>query len=313
MPAVSVVLPVYNALGYLAEAVESVLRQTAGDLELIIVDDGSTDRSGAVADDFAARDSRVKVIHSENRGLSAARNTGTDAATARWITFVDADDVLAPQALEWLLSAVAENPEADMIMGHATRRLPFEAPESKPRFHTREPEALLEDTLYQRGPLHSAWGKLYRRQMLAQTRFTPGILYEDLDFFYRYCLQCRTAAVSDVPLYYYRPTPGSITNCWNPRRLDVLRVMERMEQTLSATHPHLLPAVRERRLSASFDMFVRTTRAGLTDEAANIWHEIRRLRRGSLLNPNVRLKNRAAALVSYLGRHIFTLIAKTTR
>ena len=92
MPQISVIVPVYNVEPYLRQCVDSILNQTFTDFELLLVDDGSTDRSGAICDEYASLDARVKVFHTTNRGVSAARNLGIDKASAEWITFVDSDD-----------------------------------------------------------------------------------------------------------------------------------------------------------------------------------------------------------------------------
>ena len=105
-PLISVIVPIYDVESYLPKCVESVLRQTYTNLEIILVDDGSPDNSGKICDDFAARDPRVRVIHKENGGLSSARNAGLDAAHGEYITFLDSDDWIAEDAYEHLLSVL---------------------------------------------------------------------------------------------------------------------------------------------------------------------------------------------------------------
>ncbi len=114
MPVVSVIMPVYNSEKYLPDAIESVLGQTFPDFELILVDDGSPDGSGEVCDAYAARDARVRVIHRENGGISAARNTGIDAATGEYIAFIDNDDKYCPDLLEAAVGAAREE-GADVV------------------------------------------------------------------------------------------------------------------------------------------------------------------------------------------------------
>ena len=109
MPEISVIVPVYNAGKYLARCVESILAQTFTDFELILVDDGSTDNSPVLCDHFAGRDSRVKVIHQKNAGVSAARNAGINTSCSDWICFVDSDDLIHHQFLSELFSAVCKN------------------------------------------------------------------------------------------------------------------------------------------------------------------------------------------------------------
>ena len=108
MPKVTVIVPVYNVEQYLRRCIDSILAQTFGDLELILVDDGSADSSGVICDAYAEKDSRVKVIHQKNSGVSAARNTGLDAAEGEYIAFVDSDDHVDPDYLAALLQTKAD-------------------------------------------------------------------------------------------------------------------------------------------------------------------------------------------------------------
>ena len=104
---VSIIVPCYNSTRYLSACVDSVLAQTMPDFEVLLIDDGSTDGTLALAQALAARDARLRVLHQENAGVSAARNLGLAHARGEWITFVDSDDLLAPDALEIMLSAAA--------------------------------------------------------------------------------------------------------------------------------------------------------------------------------------------------------------
>jgi len=115
-PLLSVIVPVYNVEAYVARCVESILNQTYKNLEVILVDDGATDASGAICDTFAAQDPRVRVIHKENGGLSSARNAGLETATGEYITFVDSDDWIEGDALEKLLAATLEH-QVELVVG----------------------------------------------------------------------------------------------------------------------------------------------------------------------------------------------------
>ena len=120
-PKISVIVPVYKAEKFLAECIESVLAQTFADFELVLVDDGSPDNSGKICDDFATRDSRIRVFHKENGGVSSARKLGLENARGEWITFVDADDKLLAPALEILLKTSQKFPDADLVEGELVR------------------------------------------------------------------------------------------------------------------------------------------------------------------------------------------------
>ena len=110
-PEISVIVPVYRVEKYLNDCIDSILAQTFTDFELILVDDGSPDGCPALCDAAAAKDSRIRVIHQKNRGLSGARNAGLDAAEGEWIAFVDSDDMLLPQALEQVAGEIAKKRE----------------------------------------------------------------------------------------------------------------------------------------------------------------------------------------------------------
>lgn len=194
-PAVSVVIPVYNVEQYLCECVDSVLAQTLQDFEIILVDDGATDSSGTICDRYGQQDPRIRVIHQPNGGLSAARNTGLDAAAGEYVYFLDSDDYIAPYALEHLRE-LAVKEQADVVFFDAS--VFFTDCEPDPnvyRYHrSRDYGAkdgrqmlleLLDTDEYRTAvPL-----MLFRRDYMQQNslRFRPGILHEDELFtFYVY-------------------------------------------------------------------------------------------------------------------------------
>jgi len=115
MPKLCVIIPVYNVEKYLHHCIDSVLESTFHNFELLLIDDGSKDNSGAICDEYAAKDNRVKVYHVENGGVSKARNMGIEHSTAPWLTFIDADDIVLPSYLERLYSAVEAHPEIDLV------------------------------------------------------------------------------------------------------------------------------------------------------------------------------------------------------
>jgi len=289
--------------------VDSVLAQTYSDWELIIVDDGSTDTSGKIADRYAATDPRITVLHVSNGGLSYARNTGIDISTGQYICFLDSDDALHPQAIRIMTDAVT-NTNADIVIAGMKRG---EYPDFKPLNVCRNSiitsEQAIASSLYQDGVvLNSAWSKLYKKELFCKQRFTPGILYEDLDFFYRVCIECSKIAICVAPLYFYRNTPGSITNKWTDKRLDVLDVVDRIEAYMAEHHPALLAAARDRKLSANFNMFILATSNCRPEVAKGCWQVIRQYRWSSLTDRRVRIKNKAGILLSYLGPKIFAFL-----
>ena len=162
MPEVSVIIPVYNMEQFLEDCLNSVLAQTFTDFEIVIVNDGSTDRSAAIVEQIAAKDNRFVILHQENMGLSEARNTGIKAARGNWITFVDSDDMLAPTFLQKLLDAAKQN---NASIACSDKRLfwknsEIETGDTTVQAIVLSPEKALERALYQKnGPDYSAWSK----------------------------------------------------------------------------------------------------------------------------------------------------------
>lgn len=215
---VSVVIPVYNVEKYLRECVDSVLAQTMQDFEIILVDDGATDSSGSICDTYGANDSRICVIHRENGGLSAARNTGLDAAAGEYVYFLDSDDYLADNTLERLCEK-AEQEKADVVFFDAS--VFFDGCEPDPkvyqyhrsREYTSKPgramllELLDTDEYRTAVPL-----MLFRREYMVQhgLHFREGILHEDELFtFYVYHRNGQIAHCHEE-FYARRMRPASI-------------------------------------------------------------------------------------------------------
>ena len=207
---VSVIVPVYNAEAFLNTGVESVLAQTYPDLELILVDDGSTDGSGALCDGYATQDPRVRVIHKENGGASSARNTGLRAATGDFIYFLDSDDRIVPTLLEKLCASAEEN-HAELVFFDAYAVEEQTGRISETNYGHRElyaPDsgaALMRKMVANKDFHMGVWQLLYRKSFFDRTglTFVEGIIYED--FLFTCQAYCLAARVSYVPEYlYYR-------------------------------------------------------------------------------------------------------------
>lgn len=231
MPEISVIVPVYKAEDYLHACVDSILSQTVSDFELILVDDGSPDGCGAICDDYAARDSRVRVIHQENQGQAAARNHAFSIAKGEWVCFVDSDDAVHPQMLERLGQAAAESGAA-MSMCRM-----LEAPEmpedfSSPVEVSWELLSMAEESLvalFDAGdyPGWVACAKLIRRELVQSHPFCPGRVYEDNEAVCHWIYGAKTVASIPHSLYFYRTNPGSTTQSrFSMKKLDYLWALE---------------------------------------------------------------------------------------
>lgn len=215
-PLVSVIIPVYNVFPYLRESLDSVINQTYHNLEIIIVDDGSTDGSGSICDEYM-HDIRVKVIHQDNCGLCGARNTGLNLMTGEYVAFLDPDDAFCPDAIEKMMRAVLQN-NADLAVcgfdilatnGNLTgsRRIDLLTPEKEAILAPRE---ALNALLLGRFAIQ-VWNKLYTVEVWKTLRFPVGVVYEDLRIMPIVLEKCRKIAVIPQILVHQRRRKGSIT------------------------------------------------------------------------------------------------------
>lgn len=216
MPTISVIVPIYKVEPYLRQCVDSILGQTFRDFELILVDDGSPDGCPAICDEYAKMDSRVKVIHKENGGLSSARNVGLDVAKGEYIAFVDSDDWIHLEYLEQLMNAI-QSQNADMSVCNIIPSYPPDYTGWKRKVSVLEYEKLTQQQMADRLTEKAnwfyvvAWNKLYRRGIWDRLRFPEGFIHEDEAVIHRVIRSCQKIAVIPEPLYYYRQLPSSIT------------------------------------------------------------------------------------------------------
>lgn len=309
---ISVIVPVYNVEMYLSTCLDSILAQDYQNLEIIVVNDGSTDFSLKIAEAYAEKEDRITVYTHKNEGLSEARNRGLAVATGDYITFVDSDDLLCPNSLSVMMTALKES-HADMVEGKVIRGkvMPHTFQNFKFKSVAYSPKEAIADVLYQKRLLPSVCGKLFKRNLFDDISFEKGIIYEDLNIFYHILEKCHKILWIDFPVYFYRDTEGSIINTWKPQRLDVLKVTEKIENYIQEKYPDILPAAKDRRLSANFNIFSLCDINGEKENADRCWKIIRSLRKESFFNRNVRIKNKAGILLSYLGRPVFSLISRS--
>ena len=249
MPLVSIVVPVYNVEVFLANCVNSVLAQSENDWELLLVDDGSTDSSGALCDKFAASDSRIHVLHRENAGVGKARNAGLAAATGKYVTFLDSDDAYTPQHLELLLAA-AEKSGAEITVS-ALRRITEDGELRRAyRFEPAEsfsPAEALKHFLCDSERVYSCWNKLIRRDFLGSTEFSSYVQGEDMLFCVALLCRCNRYTVVGEPTYLYTQRKAGATGTgFSTNRLDLIRAWSDAYAPVTAVSPALGRTVAER-------------------------------------------------------------------
>ena len=223
METISVIIPVYNIENYVRACIESVCAQTYKDLEIILVDDGSSDNSGAICDEYAKKDARIRVIHKQNGGLSAARNDGIEAAKGKYLAFVDGDDYVEPEMYERLYKALMEN---DAEMSICSFRYVGGMEERNDKIEIRDEVLTGQEILLKKRMSPRAWGwvyawnKLYKRELFETLRYPVGMAHEDdyvaQDLFW----DIKRVVSISYRGYNYVQRATSITNTYRANRLD---------------------------------------------------------------------------------------------
>lgn len=223
----SVIVPVYNVEKYLPRCLDSLIGQTLRNIEIICIDDGSTDNSGKILDEYASRDNRIKVVHQENQGLACARNRGLELVTTEWFTFVDSDDYVALNMLETMLQAVFKE-KADICICNCD--LPDKGYQSvsQKKFKMKDElitgyQALEYMNLPKSWPWVTAWNKLYRTELFKELSYPAGVQHEDQYLAHHIFTRAkRIVSISDT-LYYLCYREDSITNSrYDIRQLDYM-------------------------------------------------------------------------------------------
>lgn len=258
MPAISIIVPVYKVEKYIHRCVDSILGQTYADFELILVDDGSPDNCGAICEEYAAKDSRVVVIHQENGGLSAARNAGIDWAFAnsdsQWLTFIDSDDWVHPEYLRCLLDAAVGHNVAVSICGFV------QTDGSELEIVTESLEPIIWDTeeFYVTHNVNAtvAWGKLYRKECFREIRYPVGKIHEDGFVTHRILFENSYAVFIPAGLYsYFRNAEGIMHSPFALNRYDGVAAREERIVFFTKYGYHMLAQIEKSSLEYEIALF----------------------------------------------------------
>lgn len=234
MPIVSIIIPVYKVEKYLPHCVESILRQTYGDWELLLIDDGSPDRSGQICDEYAAKDAKIRVFHKKNGGVSSARNVGLDNAKGEWVMFVDADDWIEPQCIETCMKAV-EKEHLDLVQFNY--RMVNDKGVNLPSKTKEIPAMESEKYIKQNSFNVCVWGALIARSIITANsiRFAEDInLAEDQLFIMTSMVNALRIAFIKDTLYNYLQIETSAVH--NSKTKDILKSMDLLND-FKQSHP----------------------------------------------------------------------------
>ncbi len=313
-PLVSLIVPVYNVEKYLGKCVESLLKQSYGNIEIILVDDGSPDNCGSMCDGFAKCDNRIKVIHKNNGGLSDTRNAGLAIAAGDFITYVDSDDYVSEEYVIKLLQPF-ENEEVDIsVCGIRAFYLDDQGNEilDAVKHENRanklfDADQALDNMLRQSLFDTEAWAKMYRASLMKGFLFPVGLYNEDLDSVYKLFLKADKVSFTTEKLYYYLQRNDSIMGKKRnvKRYRDSFEIAERLLIEIFKQRPQLKKAVESRALSVYFQSYAGAVNCNDFELSRECWKRIKDIRTGVMFDPRGRPKARVAAAVSFFGEKAY--------
>ena len=277
MPLVSVIIPIYNTEKFLPLCINSVLNQTLTDIEVLLVNDGSTDGSGKICDEYACKDQRIQVIHTLNQGVSHARNQGLETAKGEYIAFMDSDDWIETDMIATLYQLIRTN-EA----GLATCGYIIENEDGRPIYHINEVKS------------GNLWDKLYHKEIIDKhhLKFNEHIYYnEDRLFIFQYLSHCQSAAYTTSPYYHYVTRKSSAMNLsqknYTPKLCTFMDAFDLMT-SLSATFPtYILRALSADYIKSSFLFYTQHSREIPFNE---LWDRMLRIRKNNYIHLPLSLK-----------------------
>lgn len=271
---VSVIIPIFNSLEFLGPCVKSVLAQTYEFVEVILVDDGSTDGSASLAEQFADKDSRVAVLHQVNGGAGAARNAAIDIAKGQYMVFVDSDDLLLSRHIEEMVAA-AKRYDADLVVTQFQMVPPLkfplklDEPKREPQVELLTRAEALELLFYQKKITTSPWAKLYKGALFNEMRYPQGVTQEDLGLTYRLMLKANRVALLDSYSYLYVQREESVTARPSIESRDaILEFASEAVSIIEEEVPHLTRAARTRLFMESVYIIGQTARVARVAEAS---------------------------------------------
>ena len=281
MPKVSIIVPIYNVEKYLSQCIDKVLKQTYQNLEIILVDDGSTDNSGVICDESKSKYPQTIVIHKENGGLSDARNAGIEIASGEYIYFLDSDDWLDSNAISTLLNfAIDNNCEIaqagfyyayDDYLLYDNRKIGI----SQTPFVLNRDDAMIE-LIKNEYIKNFAWGKLYKSSLVKKYLFPKGKYFEDSYWQHLIVNETNNYGIIPTPLYYYRQRESSISGQFNIKSLDLLKGYEERLNFVSNNYPQLTNLMAKQLWNISLSMLLTSKKSDYYTHYNEYWRYLNR-------------------------------------
>lgn len=310
---ISVIVPVYKVEEYLDKCVESIVNQTYKNLEIILVDDGSPDNCPKMCDDWAKKDKRIKVIHKENGGLSDARNAGIDIAKGEYITFIDSDDYVEIEYIDFLYKNLTEN-SADISMGKQRVVYPKETINTgSEKVYIVNPHDCFDKLLYSEDFDVSAWAKLYKIELFENVRYPKGRVFEDTATTYKLIDDSNVIVLNSRPIYNYIIRDDSITtNTFSEKKKELITSTEEMCDYINDKYPDLSNGCKRRMMYAYLSTLTQLVKSNdkRNKYKKELFEYIKKNRKEVLKDKRIPKRDRTALYATYLGYTLFGLCWK---
>jgi len=231
---ITIIIPVYNVEEYLKECLESVLRQTYSDIDIILINDGSTDSSLKICKEFQTKDKRISIYNQENKGLAEVRNKGIELCKTEYFVFVDSDDILEPNFIEQLV-LYKNRYQSDIIVASVYRKKKEKLENWRGKIKEYTGEEIIKKIISEKNFYTSACGKLLKKDLFKNIKFPSGRIYEDLSTMYKvYLVTQKKIIIIGEKLYFYRIREGSILNTkFYLQKMDIFKAIEEMKENLN--------------------------------------------------------------------------------
>ena len=313
-PLISVIVPAYNVEKFIGKCIDSILRQSFKDFEVLLIDDGAKDSTPEICDACAKKDSRIKVYHKENGGLSDARNYGIDRMQGKYVTFIDSDDYVDSGYFEYLYGLITQEEDIQIaICGKKSVREDENASPDPETFHEIiTGERAVQKMLCGHGSGHSAWGKLYSANLWKTVRYPKGKIYEDYATTYRVMALVDKAAWGNAAMYFYVQHIESIMHQKCSRRsLSLVDIADEETEFIVKKWPALKQEALARKVTSELKCLQNILNAKneeLDDYKQKIVEDVRRHKGELLASKKVALKTKIKIIALLLGERTFGFI-----
>lgn len=313
-PLISVIVPAYNVEKFIGKCIDSILRQSFKDFEVLLIDDGAKDSTPEICDACAKKDSRIKVYHKENGGLSDARNYGIDRMQGKYVTFIDSDDYVDSGYFEYLYGLITQEEDIQIaICGKKSVREDENASPEPETFHEIiTGERAVQKMLCGHGSGHSAWGKLYSANLWKTVRYPKGKIYEDYATTYRVMALVDKAAWGNAAMYFYVQHIESIMHQKCSRRsLSLVDIADEETEFIVKKWPALKQEALARKVTSELKCLQNILNAKneeFDDYKQKIVEDVRRHKGELLASKKVALKTKIKIIALLLGERTFGFI-----